>query len=122
DPVRGLPSAGLLGRCMATRTCPKIIEHYGSTEVWSLKMTPEWVGTDGRADGPLPDFVRRYYLASTAHGGGVGGFDSSLPGVGLPTTAPDCPGNNYGSALLPPNPVPHTETVNALRLHFRRWV
>jgi hypothetical protein len=24
--------------------------------------------------------------------------------------------------LLPPNPVPHTETVNAIRWHFRRWV
>jgi hypothetical protein len=33
-----------------------------------------------------------------------------------------CPGNNFGTAELPANPVPHTETVNALRVHFRNWV
>lgn len=122
DPVRGLPAAGILDRCIATRTCPKIIEHFGSAEVWALKLTPEWVGTDGKADLPLPDYVRRYYIASTNHNGGAGGFDTSLPGVGLPKTGAACPGNNFGTAVLPANPVPHTQTVNALRVHFRNWV
>jgi hypothetical protein len=122
DPVRGLPSAGILDRCTATRTCPKVIEHFGSAEVWALKLTPEWVGADAKADLPLPDTVRRYYIASTTHGGGAGGFDSSLPGVGLPKTGAACPGNNFGSGVLPANPVPHTQTVNALRVHFRNWV
>jgi hypothetical protein len=122
DPVRGLPSAGILGRCLSSRTCPKIIEHFGSAEVWALKLTPEWVGTDGKADLPLPDNVRRYYVASTTHGGGAGGFDSSLPGVGLPTTGAECPGNNFGVGVLPANPVSHAQTVNALRVHFRNWV
>jgi hypothetical protein len=40
----------------------------------------------------------------------------------LPTAGPACPGNNYGTGVLPANPVPHTETVNALRVHFRNWV
>ena len=122
DPMRGLPAAGILDRCTATRTCPKIIEHFGSAEVWALKLTPEWVGTDGKADLPLPDSVRRYYIASTTHGGGAGGFDTSLPGSGLPTVGPVCPGNNFGTGVLPANPVPHTQTVNALRAHFRAWV
>ena len=122
DPVRGGPAAGLLDRCTATRTCPKIIEHFGSAEVWALKLTPEWVGTDARADLPLPDNVRRYYIASSGHGGGAGGFDSSIPGAGLPTAGAACPGNNYGTGVLPNNPLPHTETVNALRVHFRDWV
>jgi len=122
DPVRGLPSAGILGRCSATRTCPKIIEHFGSAEVWALKLTPEWVGTDAKADLPLPDNVRRYYVPSTNHGGGAGGFDTSLPGVGLPKIGAACPGNNFGTGVLPVNPVPHTQTVNALRAHFRAWV
>ena len=30
DPVRGIRSIGLLDRCQATRTCPKIMEHFGS--------------------------------------------------------------------------------------------
>jgi hypothetical protein len=122
DPVRALPAVGLLDRCSASRTCPKIIEHFGSAEVWALKLTPEWVGTDARRDLPLPANVRRYYIASSNHGGGAGGFDTSLPGVQLPATGAACPGNNYGTGLLPANPVPHTETVNALRVHFRNWV
>lgn len=125
DPVRDGPQAkavGILDRCEATRTCPKIMEHFGSAEVWALKLTPEWVGTDAQRDLPLPANVRRYYIASSNHGGGAGGFDTSLPGVGLPTTGPSCPGNNYGTGVLPANPVSHTETVNALRAHFRQWV
>lgn len=118
DPVRGGPPAGILDRCSASRTCPKIMEHFGSAEVWSLKMTTEWVGTAADADIPLPDNVRRYYLAGTGHGGGEGGFDTSLN----PPPVANCPGNNFGAGLLPANPLPHTETVNALRVHFRSWV
>ena len=119
DPVRGGPAAGLLDRCTRSNTCPKVIEHFGSAEVWALKLTPEWVGTDGKSDLPLPDDVRRYYIASSTHGGGAGGFDSSLAGVGLPKSGPTCPGNNFGVGVLPANPVPHTQTVNALRVHFQ---
>ena len=122
DKVRGLPARGILDRCTRTSTCPKIIEHFGSAEVWALKLTPEWVGTDASRDIPLPDNVRRYYIPSTTHGGGVGGFNTSLPGLGLPPVGPACPGNNYGNAIFPANPVPHTQTVNALRVHFRNWV
>jgi Alpha/beta hydrolase domain len=122
DALRGGTEVGILSRCIASNTCPKIIEHFGSAEVWALKLTPAWVGTDGKSDLPLPAYVRRYYIASSSHGGGAGGFDSSLPGVGLPGTGPACPGNNFGTAVLPANPMPHTQTVNALREHFRAWV
>jgi hypothetical protein len=122
DHVRGLPPGGILDRCAATNTCPKVIEHFGSAEVWALKLTPEWVGTDAKNDIPIPANVRRYYIASSTHGGGAGGFDTSLPGFGLPTTGASCPGNNFGTGVLPANPVPHTQTVNALRVHFRSWV
>jgi hypothetical protein len=122
DAVRGLPAAGILDRCTRSKTCPKVIEHFGSAEVWALKLTPEWVGTDGKSDLPLPGDVRRYYIASSTHGGGAGGFDTSLAGAALPKTGAQCPGNNFGIGVLPPNPVPHTQTVNALRVHFRNWV
>lgn len=122
DPVRGGPAAGILDRCEATKTCPKIIEHFGSAEVWALKLTPEWVGTDGKADLPLPPNVRRYYISSSNHNGGAGGFDTSLPGAKLPATGPACPGNRFGVGVLPANPMPLRETVNALREHFRNWV
>jgi hypothetical protein len=116
DKARGLPALGILDRCTATHTCPKIIEHFGSAEVWALKLTPEWVGTSGDADIPLPDNVRRYYIPSTQHGGGIGGFSTK------PLPAPACPGVEWGQGLLPANPVPHTQTVNAIRAHFRDWV
>lgn len=118
DPVRGLPEAGILDRCSASGTCPKIVEHFGSAEVWALKMTTEWVGTAADTDIPVPANVRRYYIASSSHGGGVGGFDSSLS----PTPSPACPGNNFGTGVLPANPMPHTETVNAIRARLRSWV
>ncbi len=122
DALRGAVVGSIQDRCVASNTCPKIIEHFGSAEVWALKLTPAWVGTDGKTDLPLPANVRRYYIASSHHGGGVGGFDSSLPGVGLPAAGAMCPGNNYGQGVLPANPMPHLETVNALRKHFRDWV
>src|SRR6267378_1504578 len=122
DRVRHLPTRGILDRCRDTHTCPNVIEHFGSAEVWALKLTPEWVGTDAKKDIPLPKNVRRYYIPSTTHGGGGGGFDTSLPGVGLPTVGASCPGNTYGTGIFPANPVPHTQTVNALRVHFRNWV
>jgi hypothetical protein len=116
DPVRGLPSGGILDRCNASHTCPKIIEHFGAAEVWGLKLTPEWVGSAGDTDLPLPDNVRRYYIPSTQHGGGQGGFSTNPP------APPACPGSAWGKGALPNNPVPHTETVNAIRAHFRAWV
>jgi hypothetical protein len=122
DRARGLPTRSILDRCAANKTCPKVIEHFGAAEIWNLKLGPEWVGTDAKEDIPLPDNVRRYYIAGTTHGGGSGGFDSSLPGFGLPTKPLECPGNNSGIGVLPANPLPHTETVNALTVHFRNWV
>ncbi|HKA41983.1 MAG TPA: alpha/beta hydrolase domain-containing protein [Burkholderiales bacterium] len=121
DQARVLPARSILDRCNASRTCPKVIEHFGAAEIWGLRLGPEWVGTNATEDIPLPDNVRRYYIPSTAHGGGRGGFDSSLPAFGLNKPI-ECPGNNAGFGVLPANPMPHTETVNALTVHFRNWV
>lgn len=115
DPVRGLPTAGILDRCTASKTCPKIVEHFGSAEVWDLKLTPEWIGTSADVDIPLPDNVRRYYIPSTTHGGGTGAFSLTTPQA-------SCPGTVYGPSTLRANPVPALQTVNAIRQHFRAWV
>jgi Alpha/beta hydrolase domain len=116
DTVRGLPSQSLLDRCNATNTCPKIVEHNGAAEVWGLKLTLAWVGTDGKADLPLPSNVRRYYIAGTPHGGGNGAITEN---PGAPGT---CPSPGWGTATYPNNPLPHTETVNAIEGRFRQWV
>jgi hypothetical protein len=116
DTVHGLPAAGILDRCNATNTCPKIVEHFGAAEFWGLKLSASFIGPAGDKDVPLPDNVRRYYIGSTQHGGGPGGFSVT------PAAAPACPGTGYGKGLLAQNPMPHTETFNALRVHFRDWV
>ncbi|MFZ9563221.1 MAG: alpha/beta hydrolase domain-containing protein, partial [Burkholderiales bacterium] len=46
DRARKLPSRSIQDRCLASNTCPKIIEHFGAAEIWALKLGPEWVGTD----------------------------------------------------------------------------
>ena len=117
DVARGLPTEGILDRCTASGTCPKIIETFGGAEVFALKMTPSWVGTDPKNDIPVPDNVRRYYLPSSTHGGGGGGFEEAIPNVGAP-----CPGNNWGTGTLRANPVPATALVNRMRVALREWV
>ncbi|MET3462774.1 alpha/beta hydrolase domain-containing protein [Variovorax atrisoli] len=118
DPVRRQPTGSIFSRCDRNGTCPKVIEHFGSAEVYALKLTPEWIGTAGDADIPLPRNVRRYYVPSSTHGGGTGGF------VHVPAAAagPICPGNNFGTGTLAANPVPHAEITNVLRLAMRDWV
>ncbi|HEY6853500.1 MAG TPA: alpha/beta hydrolase domain-containing protein, partial [Gemmatimonadales bacterium] len=117
DRVRDVHPGGILDRCERTATCPKIIETFGGSEVFALKMTTSWVGTDPKNDIPLPDNVRRYYLPSSTHGGGGGGF-SENPSA----NAVNCPGNNWGRGTLRANPVPSTELVSRMRVALRDWV
>ncbi|MGZ5115581.1 MAG: alpha/beta hydrolase domain-containing protein [Burkholderiales bacterium] len=117
DVVRGLPTAGILDRCTASSTCPKIIETFGGAEVFALKMTTSWVGTSADTDIPVPRNVRRYYLPSSTHGGGNGAMDENPAAVGA-----NCPGNNWGTGTLRANPVPATGLVNRMRVALRDWV
>ena len=108
DDARGRGTAGLLDRCRATKTCPKVIETFGSSEFWGLRMSPGLVGTKAGADIPLPPEVRRYYFPGVTHGGGRGGFSiSAAPGRGC---------------VLPDNPNPSADTMRALRKALADWV
>src|SRR5436309_2118261 len=117
DRTRNIHPGGILDRCNITNTLPKIIETFGGAEVFALKMTPSWVGTDPKNDIAVPDNVRRYYLPSSTHGGGNGAMTQS------PTlTGASCPGNNWGTGVLRANPVPATALVNRMRVALREWV
>ena len=109
DTARHRPTAGLLDRCRASNTCPKILETFGGLEFWYLRESPNLVGTDAKADIPLPSNVRRYFFPGTTHGGGRGGF----------SVAPAVPA---GSCLLPPNPNPEAPTMRALMVALVDWV
>jgi hypothetical protein len=117
DRARNIHPGGILDRCSLNNTCPKIVETFGGAEVFALKMTPSWVGTDPKNDIPLPDNVRRYYLPSSTHGGGNGAFDQSPADSGV-----SCPGNNWGRGTLRANPVPSVALVNRMRVALRDWV
>ncbi len=111
DKVRGLGTTSLLDRCNATKTCPKIVETFGSTEFWGLRMSPNLVGTDAAADIPLPANVRRYYFPSVTHGSGNGAW------AVLPRNAPGA-----GACALPANPNSTSESLRALTKALEAWV
>jgi hypothetical protein len=108
DTVRGLPTWGLLHRCAASKTCPKITETYGGPEFWYSRGTVEIAGTTGKEDLPLPGNVRRYYHAGTSHGGGMGGFN-----LGTPSGNPNSLANN---------PNPERDIDRALYVALVDWV
>ena len=106
DTVRNLPAWGLLTRCTATGTCPKVMETYGGPEAWYSRGTVGMAGTKGTEDLPLPNNVRRYYHPGTTHGGG-GGFN-----LGTPST----------NGTLIANPNPQSDTNRALHVAMINWV
>jgi hypothetical protein len=108
DDARGRPAASLLDRCRATRTCPKVMETFGASEFWGLRMSPGLTGTKADSDIPLPPEVRRYYFPGVTHGGGRGGFDlTARAGRGC---------------VLPDNPNSTAESMRALRQALTAWV
>jgi hypothetical protein len=113
DTKRGRKTGGLLDRCTATRSCPKIFETFGATEFWALRMSPDLVGTSAAEDIPLPDNVRRYYFPGTTHGGGSGGFDPAPP--------PPARGR-AGTCVLPANPNPEFYAMEALLVAMKDWL
>ena len=77
-------------------------------EFWNLRESPDLVGTDAKADIPLPPNVRRYFFPGTTHGGGRGGFITAR-------RAAEC-------CVLPANPNPELETMQALTAALIDWV
>lgn len=109
DEARRRPEGGLLDRCWASGTCPKIFETFGSFEFWGLRASPDLVGTSADRDIPLPPNVRRYYFPGVTHGGGRGGFSATPP------AAPN-------GCELPANPNPSSDTMRALTVALIDWV
>ena len=108
DAPRGRGTSGLLDRCRASNTCPKIMETFGSAEIWNLRSSFMLIGTDAKADIPIPDNVRRYYFPGVTHGGGRGGFSSAEA--------------EANGCELPANPAPSAPMRAALMRGLVNWV
>ena len=108
DAARGQGRHSLLDRCLKDKNCPKIAEIMGSTEFWDLRASPDYVGTDAKADIPLPANVRRYYSAGAPHNGGRGGFDLVTPAT--------------AACVLISNPNPASDTNKAIFAALVDWV
>ncbi len=108
DPLTGR-SQGLLDRCAATHTCPRIVHVATALEVWEGRQSLGLTDPLGLRDAPEPPEVRTFIMASTQHGA------AALP---LPTEAPF--GGN--ACEQQPNPNPHTWTMRALLDGLTAWV
>lgn len=106
DPLT-LRHQGLLDRCAATGTCPRIFHVATALEMWegrqSLGLTDP-LGTHDVAD---PPEVRTYIMASTQH--------SSAP-LPLPAAPP------FGNCQQQANPNPQVWTMRALLMALVAWV
>ena len=70
DPISGRTD-GLLEKCSASSTCPKIVHTDSETEIWQARSSLLVTDALGR-DIELPESVRVYIVAGTQHGGGQG--------------------------------------------------
>lgn len=106
DPLTGR-TQGILDRCTATSTCPKIVHAATALEMWELRQSLGFTDPLGTRDLPEIANVRSYIMASTQHSPAL------LP---LPAKEP------FGFCQQQPNPNPHTWTMRALLSHLTAWV
>ncbi len=66
DPISGV-TGGILERCIATGTCPKVIQTLSSSEYWQLRASLTTTDSYGREDLKMPENVRVYFFTGTQH-------------------------------------------------------
>lgn len=97
---------GILDRCNATDTCPRIFHVATALEIWEGRQSLGFTDPLGTRDVADPDSVRSYIMASTQHGAAL------LP---LATRPP------FGNCQQQPNPNPQIWTMRALLAAFTAW-
>ncbi len=107
DPLTGR-AGGILARCLATGTCPKVFHVASAHELWDGRDSLVRTDPLGRRDLPEPPVLRTYVLASAQHA------PAERPSAGHLPSAGDC--------RYPRNPNPQRETLRALLVALTRWV
>ena len=106
DPITGREQ-GLLDRCNADNTCPKVFHVATDLEIWEARQSLGLTDPLGEKDVADPENVRTFILASTQH---------APANVPLSTAPP------FGNCQQQPNPNPHTWAMRALLLELHTWV
>ena len=106
DPLTGR-TQGILDRCEATMSCPRVFHVATALEVWEGRQSLGLTDPLGRTDVPDPENARTFIMASTQHG------SAPLP---LPGAEP------FGNCQQQPNPNPQLWTMRALLTAFTAWV
>lgn len=97
---------GILSRCSATSTCPKLFIGFSGTEFYVLQGSPLLTDAWGTTDIAQPDNARVYYYASTHHLLGLASLPAASAGA-LYTT-------NANTGVIP--------VVRALYQNLEDWV
>jgi hypothetical protein len=97
---------GILSRCEASGTCPKLFIGFSGTEFWTLQGSPLLTDAWGSADLVQPGNARIYYYASSHHLLGL----ASVPGAGAGALY----ATNANTSVIP--------VVRALYQNLEDWV
>jgi hypothetical protein len=106
DPLTGR-TQGILDRCQASGTCPRIFHVATALELWEGRQSLGLTDPLGQHDVPDPEHVRTYIMASTQHGA------APVPLAAQPP---------FGNCQQQPNPNPQIWTMRALLTAFAAWV
>ncbi len=106
DPLTGRRQ-GLLDRCEATGTCPRLFHAATALEIWEGRQSLGLTDPLGLHDAPEPPNVRTFIMASTQH---------APPALPLPAKPP------FPACAQQSNPNPHTWTMRALLSDLTEWV
>ena len=105
---------GILTRCEANGTCPKLFIGFSGTEFWTLQGSPLLTDAWGTRDLVQPDNARIYFYASSHH---LLGFPSMTGPDAAAILGPDSNGRyrtNGNTAVIP--------VVRALYQNLEEWV
>jgi hypothetical protein len=106
DAVSGRSDGGILKRCDATKTCPKLFVGFSSSEFWVLQGSPLLTDAYGTVDLVQPANARIYFYSGTQH---------SL-------AAPSSPPASAGSLYATNNNVAVSTVIRALYQDLEDWV
>ncbi|HVR52734.1 MAG TPA: alpha/beta hydrolase domain-containing protein [Pseudorhodoferax sp.] len=113
DDLRGT-KAGILARCEASGTCPKLFVGYSSTEFWTLQGSPILTDALGTRDLVQPANARIYAYAGTQHV------------LGVPSLPPEQAAQLFGPAALGKYPTNGNlgvlPVIKALYRNLEDWV